>query len=99
MKYTPRLGPIESALPWWRLGATRPRVQIAGNGRVRWTNDFYFVSYARTDFEMVQPFLGAAANCDYAFWIDQEDLPVGSRWSHDIVAAIRASRAVILFCS
>jgi hypothetical protein len=77
----------------------RPRAPVTVAGRRKWTKHFFFVSYSRADELAVQKLLEPAAAAGHAFWLDRKNLPVGGHWSGDIVAAIRASEAVILFGS
>jgi hypothetical protein len=76
-----------------------PRVRAVIGGKRRWTRTFFFVSYSRADSAAVRLALAPLQEAGYVFWLDKKDLPVGGHWSGDIVAAIRAARAVLLFCS
>lgn len=67
--------------------------------RLRATRRFFFVAYARDDLARLRPFLDAAREQGYLLWIDRVDLPPGGLWPADLMAAIRAARAVIVFCS
>lgn len=61
--------------------------------------DYFFVAYAREDAEVVGPLLHSAQKGGYRFWVDHISLVPGEHWAGDIVAAIRESRGVIVFCS
>lgn len=67
--------------------------------RLRATRLFFFVAYAREDAPRLQPLLKAAKEQGYVLWIDQLELTPGGVWPADLIAAIRASRALIAFCS
>lgn len=67
--------------------------------RLRALRIFFFVAYARDDLLRVKPILDAASDQGHVFWIDHNDLGPGAIWSGDIIAAIRASRACLVFCS
>lgn len=67
--------------------------------RLKATRLFYFVAYARDDLAAVQPVLDAARGQGHLLWMDRVELTPGGIWSADLVAAIRAARAVIVLCS
>lgn len=67
--------------------------------RLRAARNFFFIAYAREDYARIRPIVEAAEAEGYLFWIDNANLAAGGLWSADIVAAIRACRAVIVFCS
>jgi hypothetical protein len=67
--------------------------------RLRAARRFCFVAYAREDAAAVRPIIEAAEAEGFLLWTDWVDLPPGGLWSADIVAAIRAAQAVLVFCS
>jgi hypothetical protein len=98
----PGISPKEEPIRWvglfGRLGET-PEVSKSARKQIQRLKRYFFVSYSRNDLERIQPYLEAARGDGHALWLDQAELSLGARWSADIVAAIRASRGMILFCS
>jgi hypothetical protein len=67
--------------------------------RGRRSAGYFFVAYAREDSEVVAPLLHSAQMEGYRFWVDHVSLVPGEHWAGDIIAAIRGSHGVIVFCS
>jgi hypothetical protein len=67
--------------------------------RLREMTTFFFVSYAHRDAECAEALIREAKADGHCFWVDEGNLSPGKRWAADIVAAIRASTAVIMLCS
>lgn len=61
--------------------------------------DSFFVSYARRDARPVRAILNEGRAAGYEFWIDRSDIEPGRKWAGAVVAAIRAAKGVVVFCS
>jgi hypothetical protein len=57
---------------------------------------FHFISYARSDFHRVTPFLQSLAHHKRNFWFDRA-LPGGEMWWEELAAKIKGSMSVIAF--
>jgi hypothetical protein len=99
----PGRGRLASALrPRWigllgDVASSRPSDRC--RQRLRELSTFFFVSYAHRDAERAEALIRDAKADGHCFWIDEGDLSPGTRWTADIVAAIRASTAVVMLCS
>lgn len=77
----------------------RMRVTAPVRRRLKATRCFFFAAYARRDIVLVQPIFDLIDGEGHLLWIDRIDLsPQGLR-AADLAAAIRASKAVLVFCS
>ena len=63
------------------------------------TKDYVFVSYARSDSEVVGRVAGALEARGVDLWRDTEDISAATFWSEQIVDAIQHSSGVLLFLS
>jgi hypothetical protein len=79
------------------LASNRPTERC--RQRLRELTTFFFVSYAHRDAERAEALIREAKADGHCFWIDEGNLSPGTRWTADIVAAIRASTAVVMLCS
>lgn len=99
LRDAPRQAKAPPKRRWLGLSALFRRPSKSLQRRLRALRIFFFVAYAREDLARVKPILDAASDQGHVFWIDHLDLGPGAIWSGDIVAAIRASRACLVFCS
>jgi hypothetical protein len=99
LKDGPRQAPAPRRHRWLGLARLFRSPPRSLQRRLRALRIFFFAAYARDDLSKVKPILDAASNDGHVFWIDHLDLGPGDIWSADIVAAIRASRALLVFCS
>jgi hypothetical protein len=58
-----------------------------------------FVSYARSNGEVVYPMVAEVEAAGREVWIDRDELPAGGNWAGMIVRAIRDSDTFCLMCS
>ena len=61
--------------------------------------DAFFVSSARKDQKSVRRIVNEGRAAGHQFWIDRTNITPGRTWAGAIVAAIRASRGLVVFCS
>ncbi len=90
-------------MPLKRVEARRPGpswVGLLGNTRAApKQRAFFFVSYCRADLPAVRPILQRLRAGGRRLWVDTGNLMPGRHWTGEIMRAIRASQAVIVFCS
>src|SRR5262245_57620766 len=80
-----------------RRTAPLPQASPQAQRRISRQTPFFFVSYARADRARVNEAIAAAPG--RTFWIDTNEIAGARPWTGEIVAAVRACRAVLLFCS
>ncbi len=67
--------------------------------RLRSVRRFLFVATVPDDETQTRPILDLIERDGHALWIDHVHLPSGPSYPRDAVAALRACRAVLVFCS
>ena len=58
-----------------------------------------FLSYAREDLDVVEPFLGNLETGGYPVWIDHQRIRTGRKWRDELATAIEAAVCVIVLIS
>ncbi len=86
---------------WIGLGATlqhnKPSDRV--RRRIKAMRTYFYVAYAGEDASVVRPIVGAAAGEGHLLWLDNDSLNTAAMKPADMKAAIRGSRAVLMFCS
>lgn len=67
--------------------------------RLKAARTFFFAAYAREDYAKVRPVFDLIEGDGHLLWVDRVNLQPGGVWTADIVAAIRGSKAMLVFCS
>ncbi len=62
-------------------------------------SDVVFVSYARTNSDVVYPLVETVESLGRTVWIDRNDIQAGDNWAMLIVRAIRSAETFCLMCS
>lgn len=73
--------------------------EAAGDGLLAETPPQVFVSYARSNGEVVYPLVAEVEAAGREVWIDRDELRAGAQWAGMIVRAIRDSDTFCLMCS
>jgi len=86
---------------WIGLGAlvqqNRPSDRV--RRRIEAMRRYFYVAYAGEDAGLVRPIVDACAGEGHLLWLDNDGLNTTAMRQADVNAAIRRSRAVLLFCS
>lgn len=77
----------------------RERPSRATARRLHAFRRFLFVTCAPEDEARIQPIADLIERDGHALWIDHVHLPTGPSYARDAVAALRACRAMLVFCS
>jgi len=61
--------------------------------------DNFFISYSRVNYEFAVKLAKDLKSGGFSTWIDQSDIPSGSRWNNEVEKALRECRAFIVILS